>query len=194
MTSALGFKAGVDPFFACFLTYVILRFTSGATPVDCILAPFVRWGQHGSQALLIHVPAHMSASIGEVQGSNPQLSMPHTASMVLCATRPLRLASSRLPSHGRGNIHHKSELFPFWGSVGRVVVKISAYSFLPRHTQWNCTFNPHPNLNKDLNGVWALLPFTLPLNLIDRRTRLDTVAVLVLFHDKFEINTLGNHC
>ena len=31
MTSALGFKARVDPLLACFL-----RFTSGATPVDCV--------------------------------------------------------------------------------------------------------------------------------------------------------------
>ena len=35
MTSGLGFKARQDPF-VCFLTCVILRFTSGATPADCI--------------------------------------------------------------------------------------------------------------------------------------------------------------
>ena len=32
--SALGFKAKVYPF-ACLLTSVILRFTSGVTPADC---------------------------------------------------------------------------------------------------------------------------------------------------------------
>ena len=36
VVSALGFKARVDAFFACFLACVILRFTSGATPADCI--------------------------------------------------------------------------------------------------------------------------------------------------------------
>ena len=35
VTFALGFKARVDPF-ASFLACVILRFTSGATPADCI--------------------------------------------------------------------------------------------------------------------------------------------------------------
>ena len=33
--SVLGFKARVDPL-ACFLASVILRFTSGATPADCM--------------------------------------------------------------------------------------------------------------------------------------------------------------
>ena len=34
--SALGFKVTMDPLLAYFLTCVILRFTSGATPADCI--------------------------------------------------------------------------------------------------------------------------------------------------------------
>ena len=34
VTSALGSQAKVDPFFACFLACVILRFSSGATPGD----------------------------------------------------------------------------------------------------------------------------------------------------------------
>ena len=34
--SALGFKTRVDFLLACFLTIVILRFTSGVTPADCI--------------------------------------------------------------------------------------------------------------------------------------------------------------
>ena len=34
--SALGSKARVDPSLVCFLPCVILRFTSGATPADCI--------------------------------------------------------------------------------------------------------------------------------------------------------------
>ena len=32
----LGVKAKVDPLLACFLTCVILKFTPGATPADCI--------------------------------------------------------------------------------------------------------------------------------------------------------------
>ena len=37
VTSALGFKARVDFSLACFLAYVlVLRFTSGVTPADCI--------------------------------------------------------------------------------------------------------------------------------------------------------------
>ena len=40
MTSPLGFKARVDPLFACFclspVCHEFLRFTSGVTPVDCI--------------------------------------------------------------------------------------------------------------------------------------------------------------
>ena len=34
--SALGFKPRVDPFCACVLACMILRFTSGATPTDCV--------------------------------------------------------------------------------------------------------------------------------------------------------------
>ena len=34
VTSALGLKARVDPLIACFVTCVILRFTSGVTPAD----------------------------------------------------------------------------------------------------------------------------------------------------------------
>ena len=33
--SALAFKAIVDPSLACFLAYVMLRFTAGVTPADC---------------------------------------------------------------------------------------------------------------------------------------------------------------
>ena len=36
MMSALGFKAWVDFFLACFLACVILRFTSGTTLADCV--------------------------------------------------------------------------------------------------------------------------------------------------------------
>ena len=36
MMSVLGFKVRVNPLLACFLTCVILRFTSGVTPADCI--------------------------------------------------------------------------------------------------------------------------------------------------------------
>ena len=56
------------PFFACFLTCEVLRFTSGVTPAK---------GQHGSGAFSIHVLADVSTGIGGVsgQGSNPRPSV-----------------------------------------------------------------------------------------------------------------------
>ena len=40
-TYTLGFKARVDPLLACFLTYVILTFTSGATSADSSMVSMV---------------------------------------------------------------------------------------------------------------------------------------------------------
>ena len=44
--------------FACFLAYVILRFTSGATPAEWLYRD-----QNGSRAFLVHVPADVSAKM-----------------------------------------------------------------------------------------------------------------------------------
>ena len=77
-------KPGWIPF-ACFLTCVIFRFTSGVIPADCMevsMAAEPFWStylQTCPQALV------------EVQGSNPWLSMPHAACRVLCTALPLRL-------------------------------------------------------------------------------------------------------
>ena len=70
--SALGFKARVDPF-TCFLTWLILRFTSGATPAECIgvsMAAQPFWS--------IYLQMCLQALV-EVQGSNPWPSMLHIA-------------------------------------------------------------------------------------------------------------------
>ena len=83
--SDLGFKARVDPCFACFLGCVILIFTSGVTPADCIevsMAAEPFWSTYFQMCL---------QALVEVWGSNPQPSVPHAASMALYTTRPLRL-------------------------------------------------------------------------------------------------------
>ena len=51
--------------FACFLACVILRFTSGATPADCIEVSMV------AESFLIHISADVSASIGGGSGFEP---------------------------------------------------------------------------------------------------------------------------
>ena len=57
VTSAPGFQSQGGSLFTCFLTCVILRFTSGMTPADCR-------DHHGSRAFLTHVLTNVSASIG----------------------------------------------------------------------------------------------------------------------------------
>ena len=51
--------------FVCFLTCVILRFTSGATPADFIE------DQHGSQTFSIRILADVSTSISGGSGLEP---------------------------------------------------------------------------------------------------------------------------
>ena len=68
--STLGFKARVDPF-ACFLACVILRFTSGATPADCLQVSMAA-KRFCSTYLQIMCPQ----AVVKVQGSNPWPSVP----------------------------------------------------------------------------------------------------------------------
>ena len=65
--SALGFKAWMD-FLACMLSCLCTTDSSDSPLVWHLLTV---WGQHGSQAFLIHAPANMSASIGGCSGFEP---------------------------------------------------------------------------------------------------------------------------
>ena len=69
-------KPGWIPF-ACFLAYVILRFTSGATPADCIE---VRMAAKPFQSVYLQT---CPQALVEVWGSNPRPSVPHAASTAL---------------------------------------------------------------------------------------------------------------
>ena len=63
--SAVGFKTRVDPLLVYFLVCVQLipQIHPGSTPAER--------SQHGNRAILIHIPADMSAGIGGGSGLKP---------------------------------------------------------------------------------------------------------------------------
>ena len=71
MTSALGFKARVDPSLACFLASMFLRFTSGVTPADCTNCMQIRMAAEPFQST--YLPTYPQARFSLGPNSGPLL-------------------------------------------------------------------------------------------------------------------------